>query len=111
MFNALLPALFLGASSLAGGPASAELTFAPADLATPSGAQSVYRRIAETAQHVCVEENRHGAMSATATRLCVSDTIERTLDQIAAPQLNEIHASRSVSPDGRDRVVLAANRD
>ncbi|WP_421788597.1 UrcA family protein [Hyphobacterium sp.] len=111
MFTALLPALFLGASSLAGGPASAELSFATADLTTPAGAQSVYERIADTAQRVCAEENRHSAMSATATRLCVRDTIERTLDQIAAPQLNEIHASRSISPDGRDSMVLAANRD
>jgi UrcA family protein len=111
MFNALLPALFLGASSLAGGPASAELSFATADLTTPAGAQSVYDRIADTAQRVCAEENRHSVMSATATRLCVNDTIKRTLDAVAAPQLHEIHAARSVSPDGRDRVVLAASRD
>ena len=101
MLNALLPALFLGASSIAGGPASAELTFTHAELTTPAGAESVYRRVVRTARHVCADENRHSPMSATASRICVTDTVERTLAEIAAPQLSEIHAARSVSPDGR----------
>ncbi|WP_421789740.1 UrcA family protein [Hyphobacterium sp.] len=109
MLNALLPALVLGAQALSGAPASAELTFSPAELTTQDGAQSVYNRVVDTAQRVCEAENRHSAMSATATRLCVQDTVARTVEQIAAPQLTEIHASRSISPDGGSRVVLAAN--
>ena len=111
MLNALLPALFLGASSIVGGPASAELSFTQAELATQSGSAAVYQRVVEIAEQVCDEENRYAVMAATATRACVSDTIDRTLVQIDAPQLNEIHATRSISPDGRDRVVLAAIGD
>ena len=90
MFTALLPALLLGVTAPADDPASAELTFTQAELATAAGAEAVYDRIARTAQRVCAEENRHSPMSATATRLCVSDTIARTLDQVAAPQLREL---------------------
>lgn len=108
MLNALLPALMLAAAN---GPASAELSFTHAELTTPAGANAVYQRVVSVAEQVCAEENRHSAMSATATRLCVTDTVARTLDQIAAPQLNEIHAARSITPDGRTRTVLAAARD
>ncbi|MEE2526517.1 UrcA family protein [Hyphobacterium sp. HN65] len=108
MLNALLPALLLVSAN---GPASAELSFAPAELTTPTGAAAVYQRVVDTAEQVCAQENRHSVMSATATRLCVTDTVSRTLDQIAAPQLDEIHAARSIAPDGRTRTVLAAARD
>ncbi len=110
MLNALLPALLLGVSA-AGNPASADLTYARAELVTPAGAQAVYTRIESLAEHVCAEENRNAVMAANATRICIADTVERAVVQIAAPQLTQIHAARSISPDGRDRVVLAAARD
>ncbi len=109
MLNALLPALFLGAASMAGSPASAELSYTQAELATQSGAAAVYQRVIAVAERVCADENRHTAMAATAARICVADTVERTIAQIAAPNLSQIHAARSVSPDGREAVVLAAN--
>lgn len=109
MLNALLPALFLGATAFAGGPASAELSYSQAELATQSGSAAVYERVVAVAERVCADENRNSAMAATAARLCVADTIDRTITQIAAPQLTRIHAARSISPDGRDAVVLAAN--
>lgn len=111
MLNALLPALFLGASAVSGGPASAEFSFTQAELTTRAGAQAVYTRVVDVAERVCAEENRHSAMSASAARLCVEDTVARAVEQIAAPQLSRIHASRSISPDGEARVVLAANGD
>jgi len=109
MLNALLPALFLGASAVAGNPASAEFSYTQAELATHSGAAAVYQRVVTAAERVCADENRHSAMAATAARICVTDTVERTIAQIAAPNLTQIHAARSVSPDGREAVVLAAN--
>jgi len=111
MLNALLPALFLGATSVAGGPASAELSYTPAELTTQSGSAAVYERVVDVANRVCTAENRNSAMAATAIRICVADTVERTVGQIAAPQLSQIHAARSISPDGRDAVVRAAMRD
>jgi UrcA family protein len=111
MLNALLPALFLGSAAIAGQPASAELSYTQAELTTESGSQAVYQRVVSVAETVCEAENRHTVMSASATRTCVADTVDRALSQISAPRLNEIHASRSISPDGRGRVVLAASRD
>jgi UrcA family protein len=111
MLNALLPALFLGATSFAGGPASAELSFTQTELSTQSGSAAVYQRVVDVAGQVCAAENRNSAMAATAVRICVADTVDRTVAQIAAPQLSQIHAARSISPDGRDAVVLAAVRD
>lgn len=111
MLNALLPALFLGTTAFVGGPASAELSFSQAELSTHSGSAAVYQRVVSAAERVCAAENRNSAMAATAARICVTDTVERTVAQIAAPQLSEIHAARSISPDGRDAVVLAAARD
>lgn len=109
MLNALLPALFLGASAVAGNPASAELSYTQAELSTHSGSAAVYQRLVTAAERVCADENRHSAMAATATRICVADTVARTVSEIAAPQLDQIHAARSVSPDGREAVVLAAS--
>lgn len=109
MLNALLPALFLGAASFAGGPATAEFSYTQAELATQSGSAAVYQRVVAVAERVCADENRHSAMAATSARICVTDTVERTIAQIAAPNLTQIHAARSVSPDGREAVVLAAN--
>ncbi|GJL96205.1 MAG: hypothetical protein DHS20C06_00220 [Hyphobacterium sp.] len=111
MLNALLPALFLGSAAIAGQPASAELAYTQAELTTESGTQAVYQRVVNVAETVCETENRHAVMSARATRTCVADTIDRALAQISAPRLDEIHASRSISPDGRDRVLLAASSD
>jgi len=111
MLNALLPALFLGATSFVGGPASAELSFTQAELATQSGSAAVYQRVVDVAEQVCADENRHAIMAQASIRNCVEDTVTRTINQIAAPHLNEIHATRSISPDGRAVVVLAAIGD
>lgn len=111
MLNALLPALLLGAASLTGEPASADLSFNAADLETHAGSQAIYARIARTAESVCAEENRNSAMSVTATRLCVADTIERAVEALDAPHLSEIHAGLSIAPDGETRMVLVASND
>ena len=112
MLNALLPLALLAASGpMTPAPAQADFTFDRSELATQHGSEAVYARIHNVAEQVCAEENSNGVMEAYGTRICIADTVARTIADINAPTLSHIHAQRSVSPDQSPRAILVATRD
>lgn len=103
----LLPAL--SAALLAAAPAladdeaaSREISIAPAELITEAGAAAVHARIQTAALAACRAENRGGAAFERSVRICVEDTVSRTIAQLDAPRLTARHQS------AMDRLRLAS---
>ena len=96
----LLPAL--AASLFAAAPALADENAATrqvgidrAELMTQAGAQAVHARITSAAQAVCRAENRGGAAFEMSMRVCVEDTVARTVAAVDAPVLTAHHLGES----------------
>lgn len=111
MFTALLPALLLVSGPFDGSAAEAPLTFDRAELQTEAGRTALYERVVDVATDVCEAENQNGMMPTLSIRICVADTVERTITAIGEPRLIQFHASLSVSPDSAANVVHVAMRD
>ena len=78
----------IAAPAMAAGPAETEtLKIDRAALADPAYAGAVIEKIERTAQKVCRQENAHGAMSDRGLRICMADTVERTVAEIGSPAL------------------------
>ena len=92
----LLPAL--AAALLAAAPAAAgdqaatrQVSVDPVELTTQDGARDMLARINAAAQSACREENRGGAAYELSVRLCVEDTLARTVSALDAPPLTAHH--------------------
>ncbi|MEO1040321.1 MAG: UrcA family protein [Pseudomonadota bacterium] len=91
---AAFAALAAPAMSLAEEPAALQITIDRAALTTPAGAEAAYQQIAGAALTVCRAENRHGAGFERALRICITDTIERSVSALDAPLVDAQHAAR-----------------
>ena len=103
----LLPAL--AASLLAAAPAfatdeaaSRQIPIDPTELTTQTGVEAVLDRINMAALSACREENRGGAAFELSVRLCVEDTVARTVAILDAPMLTARHHGE------RARIQLAS---
>lgn len=92
----LLPALAAGV--LAAAPALADddaasrkISVDRTELNTQAGAEAVHARITAAAQSACRAENRGGAAFEMSVRLCVEDTVARTVAALDAPFLTAHH--------------------
>lgn len=84
------------APAMAAGPAEAEtLKIDRAALADPVYAETVIRKIERTALKVCRAENAHGAMSDRGLRICMADTVERTVAEIGSAALARVLEGRA----------------
>ncbi|MEQ8435122.1 MAG: UrcA family protein [Oceanicaulis sp.] len=94
----LLPALI--AAGLAGAPALAQeaetrtVEIDRAALTTDTGAALAYNQIRLAALQACRAENRGGAAFDYGVRLCVKDTLARTVDALDAPRLSALNDRR-----------------
>ncbi len=94
----LLPALL--AAGLAGAPALADGTqvrtveIDRAALTTEAGAARAYDQIRLAALQACRSENRGGAAFNRGVRLCVEDTMARTVAALDAPRLSALNERR-----------------
>lgn len=94
----LLPALL--AAGLASAPALAEeaetrtVQIDRSALTTDAGAAQAYVLIHAAAQQACRAENRGGVAFDNRVRLCVADTVARTVEALDAPRLSALNNRR-----------------
>ena len=96
----LLPAFcaaLLSAPAFAGpaaAPASRMVEIDRAALLTEAGARETYADITAAAHAACRAENRGGAAYERRLRLCVDDTLARTVEALDAPSISALHQRR-----------------
>ncbi len=92
LLPALAASLLVAAPALADdAAASRQISIDPAELTTEAGARAVLARINTAALSACRAENRGGAAYEMSVRLCVEDTVARTVAALDAPMLTARH--------------------
>jgi UrcA family protein len=65
------------------------------DLATDSGNQALYQRIATAAKQVCPAETTRDLKQFASSRACQAAAIRQAVDEVSSPRLAAVRASHS----------------
>lgn len=86
--------------------ASAEVTFADLDLATPDGDTALYFRLSHAARRICYEGVGESLTMIKIERACYRDAMNRAIDKIGNDGLSKLHRTRdSWAGSPRDKLL------
>jgi UrcA family protein len=72
---------------------SVVVTYTDLDLATDSGNQALYQRIAAAAKQVCPAEVTRDLKQFTSSRACQAAAIRQAVDEVSSPRLAAVRAA------------------
>ena len=77
------------------GAPSVVVTYTDLDLATDSGNQALYQRIAAAARQVCPAEATRNLKQFSASRACQATAIKQAVDEVSSPRLAAVRAAHA----------------
>jgi UrcA family protein len=93
-FAALAVTATASAAPLNDGAPSITVRYDDLNLATPSGVEALYRRIASAARSVCPDEHSRELNVVAASDRCQANAVAQAVRQVNNPHLALVHASR-----------------